>query len=242
MSNLLNFNINRELGFSAERTLLFESSRPLTFDINRELNFDQNRDLPFGKRGVLFRGYVCEACGAIVTVDATSCDECGAVFEAPLEKGIMKAPAPVMAPTATTRAAPPPAPTSWSTPPPPASFTHPAPPSSAFARPPPPPRDFGRAAPPPPPAVTFGGTPPPTPSSARFCPNCGARSWSGDAFCWNCGARFTGAAKPAESPPSQDTSPPGTETIQLPPQKAKKVVKDWSETGKTLSEYAEEEK
>ncbi len=227
MSNLLNFNMNRELGFSPERQLGFDANRPLQFDLNRELTFDPNRDLGFGKRGVLFRGYVCEACGAIVTVDATSCDECGAVFEAPQQKGIMKAPPPLTAPTAEARAAPPPAPTPWVAPPPPASFTHA--------------RQTPWAPPPPPRPVTFAGTPPPTPSSARFCPSCGARSWSGDAFCWNCGSRFTGSAKPAETPASPGPSPPSTESIQLPPQKAKKVVKDWSETGKTLSEYAEEE-
>jgi hypothetical protein len=228
MSNLLNFNTNRELGFPPNRDLVFDPNRDLTFDLNRVLSFDPNRDLGFGKRGVLFRGYVCAACGAIVSVDATSCDECGAVFEAPEEKGIMKAPPPAFRPTAESRAAPPPAPSPWAPPPPPPSFSRPEPPSLAEQRPPPPP---------------FAGTPPPTPSTARFCPTCGARSWHGDAFCWNCGTRFTGAAKPGTAPPAAfGPSPPPTEAIQLPAHKAKKVVKDWTETGKTLSEYAEEEK
>ncbi len=221
MANLLNFNANRDLGFSPNRTLVFDPNRDLGFDLNRELNFNPDRDLGFGKRGVLFRGYVCAACGAIVSVDATSCDECGAVFEAPEEKGIMKAPPPASRPTAESRAAAPPMPTPWAPPPPPPSFSRHSPLAPAEPRP----------APPPP---LFAGTPPPTPSSARFCPTCGARSWQGDAFCWNCGTRFTGAEKPTAAPPA--------EAIQLPPQKAKKVVKDWTETGKTLSEYAEEEK
>ncbi len=231
MSNLLNFNMNRELGFSTQRPLLFDPSRALNFDVNRDLNFDPNRDLGFGKHGVLFRGYVCAACGAIVTPDATSCDECGAVFEAPEEKGIMKAPELSPAITAEARATPPPQPRVWAPPPPPSSFKHS---TGEFYQTPP-------RAPPPPPPATFGGTPPPTPSSARFCPNCGARSWQGDAFCWNCGSRFTAAAKPAASPVTA-TAPPPTESIKLAPQKAKKVVKDWTETGKTPEEYAEEEK
>jgi hypothetical protein len=231
MSNLLNFNMNRELGFSPNRPFGFELNRPLTFDINRDLSFNPNRDLGFGKRGVLFRGYVCAACGAIVSADATSCDECGAVFEAPEEKGIMKAPplSPLLSPEA--RATPPPQPTQWAAPPPPPSLGHPVPTPA-----------MERSAPPAPQPPTFGGTPPPTPSTARFCPSCGARSWSGDAFCWNCGSRFTGASKPAAGAAAQGSGSPPTESISLPPLKAKKIAKDWSETGKTLSEYAEEEK
>src|SRR3970282_302968 len=56
----------------------------------------------------LFRGYVCANCGAIVSVDATSCDECGAVFEQPESKGpsvgslsLRRQPAPAPAPEAT---------------------------------------------------------------------------------------------------------------------------------------------
>src|SRR3972149_2735506 len=79
MANLLNFNSSRTLEFSA--------SHPLLFDPNRDLIFNSDRDIGFGKRGVLFRGYVCANCGAIVSVDATSCDECGAVFEQPESKG-----------------------------------------------------------------------------------------------------------------------------------------------------------
>jgi len=35
-------------------------------------------------------------------------------------------------------------------------------------------------------------------------------------------------------------TPPSAEKVQLPPKKAKKVVKDWQETGKTWEEYSEE--
>src|SRR5437773_12481900 len=80
MANLLNFDSNREIGFSYHRTLNFELARDLNFDLNRELYFHPNRDLGFGKRGVLFRGYERPNCRAIVSADATPCDECGAVF------------------------------------------------------------------------------------------------------------------------------------------------------------------
>src|SRR5688572_5131720 len=57
--------------------------RPLEFDSGRGLLFNQNRDLGFGRRGVVFRGYVCPICGSLVTETATRCTECGAVFEGP---------------------------------------------------------------------------------------------------------------------------------------------------------------
>jgi len=219
MANLLNFNSSRDLGFSHLRELQFDLNRALVFDANRELTFHPNRDLGFGKRGVLFRGYVCENCGAIVSVDATSCDECGAVFAAPKVIGVMKAPpmgtsqferAPAATPTAVleeSRAARAPA----VYPPAPVPREIPVP----------------KAAAPPSPMAT----PPSAGSASRFCPNCGARSWQGDAFCWNCGARFTGPSVPI---------PPSAERVQLPPKKAKKVVKDWQDTNKSLQEYTEE--
>ena len=82
----------------------------------------------------------------------------------------------------------------------------------------------------------------PLPDEARFCPNCGARSWQGDAFCWNCGARFTASPNVASANPrSADVPIPSSgETVRLPPKKAKKVTKDWQETGKSLQDYAEE--
>ncbi len=220
MPNLLNFNSNRDLGFYHIRELQFDLDRPLDFDMNRELVFNPDRDLGFGKKGVLFRGFVCEKCDAIVSVDATSCDACGAVFEKPKLVGVMKA-SPMMtsdferasAPTTT-----------------PATKRDGATASSVY-----PPSPTPRAIPPttaaPQPPKTAPPTAPTTGSASRFCPNCGARSWQGDAFCWNCGARFTGSSVP---------TPPSAEKVQLPPKKAKKVVKDWQETGKTWEEYSEE--
>ncbi len=231
MANLLNFNSSRTLEFSTSRPLLFDSNRDLLFNSDRELNFTPNRDLGFGKRGVLFRGYVCANCGAIVGVDATSCDECGAVFEQPASKG-PKVGSLSPRPTPATRAAPEPRPA----PPPPAAYTpsRSPPPPSPYAPPAPPPR-----APPMSPPAAPAGT---GAQTSRFCPYCGARSWPGDAFCWNCGARFTGNPKvvTASATGANVPVPATAETVQLPPKKAQKVVKDWRDTGKSLEEYAEE--
>jgi len=233
MANLLNFNSNREIEFSSQRELLFDLYRKLAFDANRDLIFNPSRDLGFGKRGVLFRGYACANCGAIVSADSKSCDECGAVFDEPEVKGV-----PMRATVKTSgfdRSAPPvpsPASTSPSPKPRPASAVPISPPS--------------------PPMVYQGSTPlkvplaatsqPAAPTASRFCPNCGARSWQGDAWCWNCGARFTEASGVVTASPTGGNIPvpPTAETVRLPPIKAKKVVKDWQETGKSLEEYAEE--
>jgi len=83
MAGYLNFDPNRKLEFDTSRTLDFEPGRPLQFLPNRELEFQPNRDLGFGHRGIVFRGYICPICGALVSPDATSCNECGAVFEGP---------------------------------------------------------------------------------------------------------------------------------------------------------------
>jgi hypothetical protein len=229
MANLLNFNATRDLGFSHMRELQVDLNRALNFDLNRELVFNPDRDLGFGKRGVLFRGYVCENCGAIVSVDATSCDECGAVFEEPKVVGVMKAP-PVMTPEFGRESAPTP----------PTAVAEPRVPPAPRGYPPPPtPREIPptKAAAPLPPAA-----PPATGTASLFCPNCGARSWQGDAFCWNCGARFTESAKGAATSPTGSSvpMPASAEKVQLPPKKARKVVKDWQETGKTWEEYSEE--
>ena len=80
-SKLLTFNVNRDLKFQVFRGVDFNIRRNLAFDLNRELVFDLNRDLGFGKRGVVFRGYVCPICGAPVAKDAANCDECGVKFE-----------------------------------------------------------------------------------------------------------------------------------------------------------------
>ena len=235
MANLLNFNANREIDFSSQRELLFDLYRKLAFDANRGLGFNPSRDLGFGKRGVLFRGYACANCGAIVSDDSKSCDECGAVFEEPEVKG-----APMRASVKTSgfdRSAPPV--------PVPASTPEKSPPKEAAAAQtvaPAPPATFPQPAPfyaPAPPVATSQTA---APSASRFCTNCGARSWQGDAWCWNCGTRFSEASKVVTGSPTRTGAPvpPTAETIQLPPKKARKVVKDWQDTGKSLQEYAEE--
>jgi hypothetical protein len=83
MTGLLNFNPDRKLGFDPGRPLEFDIRRPLQFDPSRDLEFNENRDLGFGRRGVVFRGYVCPICGSLVTETATRCTECGAIFEGP---------------------------------------------------------------------------------------------------------------------------------------------------------------
>jgi len=83
MAGYLNFDPNRKLEFEPGRPLMFDSGRPLDFLFSRELEFQPNRDLGFGQRGVVFRGYICPICGALVAPDATSCNECGTVFEGP---------------------------------------------------------------------------------------------------------------------------------------------------------------
>ena len=83
MAGYLNFDPNRKLAFEPGRPLEFDSGRPLEFQPTRELEFQPNRDLGFGRRGVVFRGYICPICGALVAPDATSCNECGTVFEGP---------------------------------------------------------------------------------------------------------------------------------------------------------------
>jgi len=81
MADLLNFNPHRELEFTPGRPLEFDARRPLEFDSRRALEFNANRDLGFGRRGVVFRGFVCPICGALVTEDAKRCNECGTVFD-----------------------------------------------------------------------------------------------------------------------------------------------------------------
>ncbi|MBA3044886.1 MAG: zinc ribbon domain-containing protein [Candidatus Thermoplasmatota archaeon] len=85
-AKLLNFNVNRELNFSVFRSVDVNTRRALSFQINRDLNFSSNRDLGFGKRGVVFRGYVCPICGAPVAKNAPQCAECGVKFEQPAKE------------------------------------------------------------------------------------------------------------------------------------------------------------
>lgn len=81
MGDILNFDPNRKLQFDPNRELGFSPGRELLFHPGRGLLFNPNRDLGFGRRGVVFRGYICPICGALVSPDATKCNECGAVFE-----------------------------------------------------------------------------------------------------------------------------------------------------------------
>lgn len=90
-AKLLNFNVNRELKFSVFRQVDFNTRRELSFNLNRDLSFLTNRDLGFGKRGVVFRGYVCPVCRSPVAKDALRCDECGVKFEQPAKKAQKKA-------------------------------------------------------------------------------------------------------------------------------------------------------
>lgn len=77
----LHFNPDRNLLFNVRRNLQFTPNRELQFNVDRKLMFDLNRDLPFGKRGIVFRGYVCPVCGGLVSPDAASCNECGVKFK-----------------------------------------------------------------------------------------------------------------------------------------------------------------
>jgi hypothetical protein len=81
LADLLNFNPVRELDFATGRPLQFDPRRPLEFDSLRGLDFIPNRDLGFGRRGVVFRGFVCPICGALATENAKRCSECGAIFD-----------------------------------------------------------------------------------------------------------------------------------------------------------------
>lgn len=78
---LLNFNVKRKLNFEVFRKVDFKDGKGLDFDPNRPLSFSQSRDLGFGKRGVVFRGYVCPVCKAPVAKDAPGCDDCGTAFQ-----------------------------------------------------------------------------------------------------------------------------------------------------------------
>src|SRR5213592_5060200 len=95
MADLLNFNPNRKL----------------EFDAGRDLEFQPNRDLGFGRRGVVFRGYVCPICGSLVTEDAKRCTECGAVFDPAPRSAPPPAAAPAKSPSPPTKSLKPTAPT-----------------------------------------------------------------------------------------------------------------------------------
>jgi|SRR3990172_4264590 len=163
MPDVLEFNPNRDLEFDPKRDLGFDPGRKLGFDPKRARGFEPGRDLGFGKRGPVFRGYVCPICGAQVTADQPSCTECAAVFDL---KGSTSPP------RGETRAA---------------HQTY-APPSPAF--PPPAATPPPRRAPPPPPTRAYPM--PPKRVESKFCIFCGARLTSDDTFCWQCGNRAGG--------------------------------------------------
>jgi len=164
MPDVLEFNPNRGLGFDSNRDLGFDSGRKLGFDPGRDRGFEPGRDLGFGKRGPVFRGYVCPICGAQVTADQPSCTECGAVFD---RKGSTSPPKGQPGPAAHQTYAPP----------------SPAAPRPAATPPP-------RRTPPPPPDRAYPL--PPKRVESKFCIFCGARLTSDDTFCWQCGNRAGG--------------------------------------------------
>jgi len=123
MPDVLDFDPNRHLGFDLDRDLSFDSGRALTFDSSRDLGFHVNRDLGFGKKGVVFRGFVCPVCGASVTETDPSCTNCGATFEKPKTPRIQP-PRAAAAPNA--RSFPPPP--TMPPPPPPPPVRYPMPP------------------------------------------------------------------------------------------------------------------
>ena len=150
MPDVLDFDPNRPLGF--------DLNRDLSFDSDRDLGFHVNRDLGFGKKGVVFRGFVCPVCGASVTETDPSCTNCGAAFEKPKTARIQ---APKVAAN--------PAPAAASFPPPPAI---PPPP------PPPPPVRF----PMPPKRIDAHNCPvcgARLSTTDTFCWNCGNRVYAG---------------------------------------------------------------
>jgi len=111
MADLLNFNPSRKLEFDVGRPLEFDARRPLEFDAGRDLEFQPNRDLGFGRRGVVFRGYVCPICGSLVTEDAKRCTECGAVFDPAPRSASPPAAVPAKSPSTPTKSMKPTAPT-----------------------------------------------------------------------------------------------------------------------------------
>src|SRR3989304_4482115 len=121
MPDLLEFKPARALSSPPNRALGFDPRRDLGFDSGRGLTFQPGRDLGFGKRGRVFRGYVCPVCNAAVTAEQPKCTECGAVFE-PKAVERMKAKAPPPAPALSP---PPPSP-----PPPPPPPPRPPPPAA----------------------------------------------------------------------------------------------------------------
>lgn len=80
-SKLLNFNSDRKLKFTVFRDVAIRPNRNLFFNIDRKMLFNPNRQLNFGKKGVVFRTFVCSSCGHEVSPTDTRCVGCGVRFE-----------------------------------------------------------------------------------------------------------------------------------------------------------------
>jgi hypothetical protein len=87
ISELLNFNSERDLMFDPEREWNFSLDRDLNFDMERELSFDADRDIHFGHNSIFFRGYLCPSCKRQVPRDTTACSVCGATYTKPIRYG-----------------------------------------------------------------------------------------------------------------------------------------------------------
>lgn len=174
MTKLLNFSPQRELGFDLDRNLHFSSDRDLLFDSDRSLDFDPNRDLGFGKRGIIFRGYVCSVCKALVNPMAAECNECGAVFETAEKKR---------------------------------------------------PKVIPKEAVP----------------ERSFCVYCGYPASGSDIYCRNCGLKVSRTPTHLSRTRTERTARTGGyETVRLSKERGKKVLSDWSETGRDFQEFVEE--
>lgn len=84
ITDLLNFRVERKLMFDPSRKWDFEVGRELSFDLERARDFDENLGLQFGSKSVIFRGYVCPACGHAVRRNAKTCPVCTATFDSPV--------------------------------------------------------------------------------------------------------------------------------------------------------------
>src|SRR3989442_10265624 len=83
MPDVMEFNPTRDLSFNSNRERGFDPGRPLLFDAARDRDFHPDRDLPFGKRGVVFRGFICPICGVSVTPDQPALTDFDAMFDRP---------------------------------------------------------------------------------------------------------------------------------------------------------------
>lgn len=156
------------MGFDQNRNLQFDPDRDLDFDLNRDLSFDPNRDLGFGRRGILFRGYVCSACGAIVNPLSEECNECGAVFVSRKRKTAQR-----------------------------------------------------------------------VKPELKYCIYCGHPVTKTDVYCRNCGLKVPGSHATPRGSTRTEQAMGGYESLKLSEKKGKKVLTDWSETGRDFEEFVE---